>query len=89
MQKPPIDYLKRTLREKAFHALNGEREHQDWKHGSLNERVMTLAGWEALLQQYMAKLDVELDHDKALGIIRELGALCVACMEQHGAPVRE
>lgn len=88
------DYTKRTPREKAFFAIDTERAYQDTKYGAIGDGPldrghMPVLVWELLLARYLEKLKHETDAVEATKIIRKIAALCVACMEQHGAPPRE
>lgn len=84
------DYLKRTPREKAYQAIDTERAYQDTKYGTLDTRPLSLTRWEELIDEYLTKLTDEGGHaPNALKRVRQIAALCVACMEQHGAPPRE
>lgn len=92
-ERSKIDYAKRTLRELAYLAIDSERDYQDTKYGPINGRLdgrhLKISQWEAILIEQMDKLEVETEWDKALNIVRKIAAVCVACMEQHGAPARE
>lgn len=83
------DYLKRTPRELAYQAIDTERAYQDTKYGPQGDFHLSISGWEAIIKKHMTRLERETDAVEATKIIRKIAALCVACMEQHGAPPRE
>ncbi len=86
-------------RKKVYDALDSERDYQDSKFSmrEFPERDKdvidrTLDEFILYIQQYAAEagaLTTHEDEDEALNFVRKVGALCVACMEKHGAPRRE
>lgn len=81
-------------REEVYKLIDGERDYQDdrwWdevRHGrrSVDEFVLYVQGYAA---DAVAIASHTNDRDGALAAVRKIAALCVACMEQHGAPARE
>ncbi len=83
-------------RRYAFDAINSERAYQDDRFGgqpggrdaidrSLDEFIL-------YIRQYAdeaSALTTHGDEAEALNFVRKVGALCVGCMEKHGAPRRE
>lgn len=84
------DYKKRSPREAAYHAIDGERDYQDKKWGDVPHET---AAFVAYIQEYtnqLVKASATIAGAEAtLHAMRKVAALCVACMEQHGAPLRE
>ncbi len=86
----------KATRSQVYIALNSERDYQDKKfgggdtyHSSIDR---TLDEFILYIQQYAAEagaLSTHGDEIAALHHIRKVGALCVGCMEEHGAPQRE
>lgn len=86
-------------REEVYCILNSERAYQDKRWGasaSSNEPGdgnRTIDEFALYISQYanalarLAATSIE-PHDK-LDFVRKVGALCVACMEQHGGRNRE
>lgn len=88
-----------TKREEVYKAVDSERDYQDSKWGNtlsgdrpgngertVDEFSLYIAGYTNDLVQnasHFAKTE-----DK-LNIIRKIAGLCIACMEQHGAPERK
>lgn len=88
----------KTSRDEVYAAIDGERDYQDTKWGStlssgrlgngertIDEFVMYTAGYAGKLLNYASEFG---DGVEKLRIIRKIAGLCVACMEQHGAPKR-
>ena len=94
---------KRTPREAVYAAIDRERVYQDDKHGAatakqagrsprgndrtIDEFVLYINGYanEAMRQAS----GIGEDAYGTLDTIRKIAALCVAAMEQHGAPRRK
>lgn len=82
-----------ATRQEAFEAINGERGYQAALWGEKPHTITEFLGYirdytEEALHTTCRQADV-VANPKALAIIRKLGALAVACMEQHGAPERD
>jgi hypothetical protein len=85
-------------REAAYAAIDSERDYQDKLWGdslsggrpgdgerTVDEFALYIVGYTNDLLQ---KASHTLDTEAKLDIIRKVGGLAVACMEQHGAPHR-
>lgn len=83
----------------VFNAINSERDYQDKKWGntfsggrpgdgwrSVDEYVTYIAGYASELLQVASHSS---DQQAKLNLVRKVAGLCVACMEQHGAPLRK
>jgi hypothetical protein len=80
-------------RMEAFHAINTERDYQDYRWGEKDAlNPPSVATFLAYIQNYVTEgihQVTKQDNDAhALDTIRKIAALGVACMEYHGAPVR-
>lgn len=78
----------------AFEALDSERDYQDdrWAHLPRQAIDRSLDEFILYIQQYASEagaLSTHGDEAEALDFVRKVGALCVGCMETHGAPRRE
>ena len=91
-------------REAVYAALDTERAYQDKRwgatlsgnrpagaegpggHRSVDEFILYIAGYADQLKAIGA---VSNDTAAKLEFVRKVGGLCVACMEQHGAPHRK
>ena len=77
-------------REDVYAAIDGERDYQDRKWGPLSERHHEVGAWLAVLQVELTEAFVawcKAPGDKAaLEEVRQVAAVAVACLEQHGAP---
>ncbi len=77
----------------AFDAINSERDYQDnlWTdRGAAIDR--SLDEFILYIKQYADEagaLTTHADEEEALNFVRKVGALCIGCMEKHGAPRRE
>lgn len=84
-----------TDRKEIYSVIDGERDYQDKKWGStfssnepgdgsrtLDEFALYISGYSDKLKSYCAEFG---DKEEKLNIVRKVAALCVACMEQHGA----
>ena len=84
-----------VARRNAYRAIDSERDYQDHKFSvERTDREATdrsLDEFILYIQQYAAEagaLTTHEDEDEALEFVRKIGALCVGCMEQNGAPLR-
>jgi hypothetical protein len=85
-------------RQQAFDILDGERNYQDsrWNENTTSSGgVHTPAEWILFMQNYLQEAQQivtrESDnrcHDRVMAIIRKVGAMAVAAIEQNGAPYR-
>lgn len=76
-------------RREVYDALDSELLYQVIKFGDNPHEIDAFATY---IRQYSTTLDAVCTHassDQKLEFIRKIGALCVRCMEQHGAPLRE
>ena len=86
-----------TQRKDVYDALDSERDYQDKKFRGLfgtgrDATKRSLDEFILYIQQYATEasaLTTHGDEDEALNFVRKVGALCVGCMERHGAPRRE
>lgn len=85
-----------STRSQVYAALNSERAYQDkrWSAEEYGAEAIDRSLDEFILyiQQYAAEagaLATHGDEAEALNFVRKVGALCVGCMERHGAPQRE
>lgn len=81
----------KTIRKDVYRALDSEREYQDdrWddnRGGALNR---TLGDFVLYMQHYLNDAVRQDEPVDALDSVRKVGALAVACMEAHGAQMRE
>lgn len=78
-----------SQRQKVLQAVDGEREYQDRKWGSLQEHPLTQGEWLLVLETELAEAKAawaknsERPHS-VLDEVRQVAAVAVACMEQHG-----
>jgi len=87
-----------STRKQVYKAIDSERAYQDqrWNESTTTtEGKHTVTEWLVYIQDYAAEalhiVSREADpaaSEKALHIIRKVGGMAVACMEQQGAPVR-
>ncbi len=81
-----------TTRREVYRALDSERDYQDDKfEGSRSAIDRTLDEFILYICQYAdeaAELTTHGNEAEALHFVRKVGALCVGCMERHGAPRR-
>lgn len=82
------DYKKRSPREAAYHAIDGERDYQQSKYPGNK----TLVSHTALLISYVSKVEDAAmnghEPQKVTALMRKIAAIAVRAMEEHGAPVR-
>lgn len=79
-------------RSEVFSAINGERDHQDKKWGSIGDHPHEVGSWILIMESLLADArkawqSATGDRD-ALDEIRKVAGTAVACMEQHGVPTR-
>lgn len=79
-------------RNEVFAAIDQEREVQDKKWGTLDEHPHAVGSWLTIMRQLLndAEKAYMSQHGDfgALDEIRKVVAIGVACMEQHGVPLR-
>jgi hypothetical protein len=79
-----------THRADVYAAIDGELEHQTAVFGSNPHEIDAFATY---VRRYSALLDgiatAPNTSKEKLTVVRKLAAICVRCMEQHGAPSRE
>ena len=87
-------------RADVYSTLDSERDYQDSKFKNIvyphtgERRTATdrsLDEFILYIQQYAQEAGALTTHEKeeeALHFVRKVGALCVGCMERHGAPRR-
>ena len=83
--------------EEALNALKGEREYQDklWgptleggKH-SVSEYILFMQNYLREAEDIVCRIAAPKCGEDALHIIRKVGAMAVACMEQNGVMFRD
>jgi hypothetical protein len=79
-------------RYEVYSVVDGERDYQDRKWGTIDERPKQVGSWLTLMRAILTEAEMEWAHTNgdhtALEEIRKLAATAVSCMEQHGAPLR-
>ena len=83
--------MTQTTRPRVFEAIDSERTYQKLKWGT--DEKNPVASYLTFMRYHMARAE-ELastlhTHEEALHQIRKVTALGVACMEEHGAPLRD
>lgn len=86
-------------RDVVYKAIDGERDYQDKKWGNTlsggrpGNGERTVDEFVTYIVGYANDLLVNASHfaktEDKLHIVRKVAGLCVACMEQHGAPERD
>jgi hypothetical protein len=88
-----------TIREEVYKAIDSERDYQEsrWNpqttescgQHSVAEFILYMEHYIQLARvEASTKADPE-SREAALEVVRKVGGLAVACMEQNGAPQRE
>lgn len=87
-----------TTRAEVYAAIDGERTYQDsrWNaETTTSEGKHTFEEWIVYIEDYLAEAKHVLSRHPAqtaqptvANIMRKVATMCVACMEQHGAPKR-
>ena len=79
-----------ATRQEVYDAIGGERKYQD----GLNPKTLSIGEEIALALKYTNSALDEWSNDfnppeqEALAMLRKVAAICVRCMEHHGAPRR-
>lgn len=86
------------MNDKVIQAIDSEREYQKAKWGNTLSGGRPGDGFRTVdeFTTYIAGYTDDLVHEAShfgndmskLEIVRKIAGLCVACMEQHGAPLR-
>jgi len=89
----------KLVREDVYDLLNGERDYQDACWGpqtTASEGLHTPTEWLVYLQDYLteamhvaSRYGEPEANEMVMDVIRKLGGMCVAAMEQNGAPARK
>jgi hypothetical protein len=77
----------------VYQALTDERNYQDGKWGTIVDRPHTVGEWLLIVEGELAEakeawIKCAGDHNALLEIM-QVGAVVVACLEQHGVQVPE
>jgi hypothetical protein len=76
-------------RKEVYEAIDGELEYQMYKFGVNSHEIDSFATY---IRRYSAVLDEVATGPNSefekLAMVRKIAAICVRCMEQHGAPRR-
>lgn len=83
--------LSKERRQQVLDIISAERDYQNtrWPSGDQDKSV---AEWIVYLDHLLAKAKAsvyELNRDEAMTMIRNIAAVCVACMEYNAVPSRE
>ncbi len=79
-----------TTRQEVYNAIDSERAYQE----NLNDHLQTIGEEALMMNEYVARVTKEWTNEftrpevKTLAEIRKLAAICVRCLEHHGAPSR-
>lgn len=75
--------------EEVIASIKEERDYQDQKWGTLEERVQSIPGWMLILKKELAEAEdgwaknIPGKHS-ALAEMRQVAAVAIACLQQHG-----
>jgi len=75
--------------EEVIESIKKERDYQDKKWGSLDQREQSISGYMLVLKKELEEAEngwiknVEGKHS-ALAEIRQIAAVAIACLQQHG-----
>jgi hypothetical protein len=77
-------------RDKAYRAINGERDYQDTLGSDRTDgRQRSVGDYVTMLQHYQNKLvetwTVYPGDEQALDVMRKIAGIAVHCMEDHGS----
>lgn len=77
-------------RSEIYRMIDGEREYQDGKWGTITENPHTINEWLFIINHYWAKAtEAWRDDNKKLEDLRKIAALAIAALEQYGCEPRE
>ena len=80
-------------RSEVYLVVDGERDYQNRKWGTIDERPKQVGSWLTLMRHCLTKAESDWatsrGDESALDEIRKVVAVGVACMEQHGAVKRK
>jgi len=88
-----------TRREEVYQAIDSERAYQDtrwYKDTTASGGTHTVTEWLVFVQDYLTEAVHQSSRqpepkasEDVLHTLRKIAAMCVACMEQNGAPPRK
>lgn len=77
---------------KAVAAILGEREYQDQKWGGIVARPHSVPEWILIMEEELEEAKKAWRDADGIGDslheVRQVAAVALACLEQHGAPLR-
>lgn len=77
-------------RQDVYRVIDGEREYQDEKWGTVEQNPHTVTDWLFIINHYWCKAtDARISDEERLREIRKIVAVGVAALEQYGASPRE
>lgn len=80
-------------RQEVYEAIDSERDYQDQKWGSPNQRPKQVGSWLTLIKVHvdraMEKWASSDGDAEALEQLRKVAAISVACLEQNGVQKRK
>lgn len=76
-------------RQEVYDAVDDERDHQDAKWGTIDEHGHTIGEWILILEAELEEAKRAIikgggGRNSVLHEIRQVAAVAIACMEQHG-----
>jgi hypothetical protein len=80
------------IRERVYNAIDSERDFQDRKWGTVEEHPHEVGGWLTIMRQLLRDAEKAWASSStdltATDEIRKVVAVGMACLEQHGVPMR-
>lgn len=81
-----------SMTESIIRAIEEERDYQDKKHGSIREHPHTVAEWYLIMKREMDEVEAAYFQRPSkramLDEIRQVVAVGIACIQQHGVVSR-
>lgn len=86
------EHENKATRKQVFDAIDNERRWQDLRplpHArEVKPIVAEVLSLESQLRRLSDDYDENASNDQVLNRLRQIAAICVRCMEHHGAPER-
>ncbi len=90
MSTAPQNPIQKLLdREEVYKVIDGEINYQPPREASVAEWVLYIQDKSQEAGSYVSRHRDPEGSQMSLNAIRVLGAMCVACLEQHGSPPRK
>lgn len=76
-------------RSEVYKMIDGEREYQDMQWGTVEQNPHNIRLWLKIALEELYEANGAHTDEEKLDELRQVAAVCIAALEQHGCPPRE